>query len=298
MTSYRRTTLFFVAASLGLAAGLVPLSPASAATVSCGDVLTVDTVLTADLACGSGSDALVIGADDLTLDLAGHTISGPGAYLTPWAGVRVAGHSGVTIEKGTLTGFQAGVVLDESTDSLVTKLTVHGNDQGINLAGGGGHVVEKNDVYGNGRDAIRLGLSSGNQVSKNTVTDNVFGIGVADLAANNVVDKNTLRGNGAFAIALFSGATHNRVEQNDVAGTTGHGIQVSSDSSGSSLEKNAVSTSGLDGIHVDAPTTTITKNTSVRNTGLGIFAPGAADGGGNKASGNGNAAQCVGVVCK
>jgi parallel beta-helix repeat protein len=212
--------------------------------------------------------------------------------------VRAAQRSGVTIEKGTITGFQSGVVLDESTDGLVTKLAVHHNDQGINLAGGSGHVVEKNDVHGNGRDGVRLGLSSGNQVSKNTVTNNVYGIHVADGSSDNVVDKNNLGGNGDFAIALSSGASNNLVEKNDVVSTTGHGIQVNADASGSSLEKNSVSTSGLDGIHVDAPSTTITKNTAMRNTNLGIFAPGAVDGGGNKASGNGNPAQCVGVVCK
>ncbi len=298
MTSYRQKTLFFVSATLGLAAGFVPLCPASAATVACGDVLTADTVLTADLICGPTSDALVIGADDITLNLAGHTISGPGAYATPFAGVRVAQHSGVSIEKGTITGFQSGIVLDESTEGLVTKLAVHHNERGINLAGGGGHVVEKNDVYGNGRDAIRLGLSSENQISKNTVTGNVFGIAVADFSADNVVDKNALSGNRDFAIALFSGASNNLVEKNDIFTTTRHGIQVNADASGSSLEKNNVSTSGLDGIHVDAPSTTLTQNTATRNANLGIFAPGAVDGGGNKASGNGNPAQCVGVVCK
>lgn len=298
MVTHRRTMLFFVSATIGLAAGLVPLSSASAATVTCGDVLTVDTILTQDLTCGPGSDGLVIGADDVTLNLAGHTISGPGAYATPFAGVRAAQQSGVTIEKGTITGFQAGVVLDESTDGLVTMLAVHHNDQGINLSGGGGHVVEKNHAYSNDRDAIRLGLSSGNQVSKNTVTDNVFGIGVADGSASNVVDKNNLSGNGAFAIALFGGASSNLVEKNDILGTAGHGIQVNADTSNSSLEKNTVSTSGIDGIHVEAALTTLTKNTSVRNTNLGIFAPGAVDGGGNKASGNGNPAQCIGVVCK
>ena len=298
MTTNRRKTHLLISATLGLAAVLVPLSPASAASVTCGDVLTADTILTEDLACGPTSDALVIGADDVTLNLAGHTISGPGAYATAFAGVRVAQQSGVTIEKGTITGFQTGVVLDESTGSLVTQLTVHDNDQGINLAGGSGHVVEKNNVYGNGRDAIRLGLSSDNLVSKNTVTDNVFGIGVADFSSNNVVDKNHLSGNRDFAVALFSGASNNLVEKNDVLGTTGHGLQVSADASGSSLKENVVSTSGLDGIHVEAPSTTVTKNTAVRNANLGIFAPGAVDGGGNKASGNGNPAQCVGVVCK
>jgi hypothetical protein len=105
MMTYRRRTLFFISATLGLAAGLVPLSPVSAASETCGDVLTVDTILT--------EDALVIGADDVTLNLAGHTISVPGAYATAFAGVRVAQQSGVTIETGTIAGFQTGVVLDE-----------------------------------------------------------------------------------------------------------------------------------------------------------------------------------------
>jgi hypothetical protein len=37
--------------------------------------------------------------------------------------------------------------------------------------------------------------------------------------------------------------------------------------------------------------------TAVRNTGWGIYAPNAVDGGGNVARGNGNEPQCVGVVC-
>lgn len=298
MKTYRRPTLVLISTALGLGAGILPLSPASAAHVTCGQVLIVDTVLHEDLVCGSTSDALVIGADNVTLDLAGHTISGPGAYATTLAGVRVARQAGVRIEKGTITGFQAGVVLDEATQSVVTKLTVHHNDQGINLAGGSGHLVEKNDLYGHGRDAIRLGLSSGNEVSKNTVTNNVFGIGVADLSSDNVVDKNNLRGNRDFAIAVFAGASNNLVQNNDVVGTTVDGIQVNADTSGSSLVKNFVSTSGRDGIHVEALSTKITKNTAIRNTNLGISAPGAIDGGGNKASGNGNPVQCVGVVCK
>jgi hypothetical protein len=130
------------------------------------------------------------------------------------------------------------------------------------------------------------------------VTDNAFGIGVADFSSSNVVDKNNLSGNRDNAIALFSGAREQPGEQNHVVSTTGHGIQVNADASGTSVEKNFVRTSGLDSIHVEAPATTITESTAVRNTNLGIFAPGAVDGGGNKASDNGNPAQCVGVVCK
>jgi nitrous oxidase accessory protein NosD len=294
----RRPTLMLAALLLG-SATMAPWSPASAATVQCGDVLTADTTLTADLTCGPGDDALEIGADGVTLNLAGHTISGPGAYSTLYAGVRVAQRSGVSITNGTITGFQSGVVLDEATASAVSKLTVHHNDQGINLAGGGQHVIEKNAVYGNGRDGIRLGLSAHNTIAKNTVTDNDYGIGVADGSTHNLVEKNDLDGNTYFGVALYSGSPLNTVEKNDVAHTAEHGISVSADSPNAAVAKNSVSTSGLDGIHVQGALTTITKNTAVDNGNLGIFAaPSSVDGGGNKASGNGNPAQCVGVACK
>src|SRR6187397_2115134 len=45
--------------------------------IACGDTITADTTLDRDLT-GCRSNGLVIGADDITLDLNGHTISGNG----------------------------------------------------------------------------------------------------------------------------------------------------------------------------------------------------------------------------
>jgi hypothetical protein len=54
-----------------------------------------------------------------------------------------------------------------------------------------------------------------------------------------------------------------------------------------------------DGIDVDSAATTLIGNHAVRNGDLGIEAVvGVTDGGGNKASGNGNPAQCTNVACK
>ncbi len=53
-----------------------------------------------------------------------------------------------------------------------------------------------------------------------------------------------------------------------------------------------------DGIDVDAPGTLIRANTATNNGDLGIEAvAGVIDGGGNRASGNGNPLQCVNVAC-
>ena len=50
---------------------------------------------------------------------------------------------------------------------------------------------------------------------------------------------------------------------------------------------------------MDAAGTTIARNKANINADLGIEAvPGVIDGGGNKAHGNGNPAQCMNVSCK
>src|SRR5919107_5165477 len=69
---------------LSVIAGLVLVGAASVAVaqvpsggVECGDTITTDTTLDRDLS-DCPSNGIVIGADDITLDLNGHTISGDG----------------------------------------------------------------------------------------------------------------------------------------------------------------------------------------------------------------------------
>src|SRR2546425_4568987 len=89
---------------------------ALASHVSCGDTITQDTKLNSDLVNCPG-DGVVIGADNITLDLNGHTIDGDVASTT---GLGVAngkctslgcvqGYDGVTIEHGTVKEFGTGV---------------------------------------------------------------------------------------------------------------------------------------------------------------------------------------------
>lgn len=56
-------------------------SSAAAAPVGCGTVVTRDTTLTADIGpCNSGG--LAVGADNVTLDLGGHTVFGKAGPAT------------------------------------------------------------------------------------------------------------------------------------------------------------------------------------------------------------------------
>lgn len=94
---------------------------ARGAPVGCGAVLTANTTLQDDLNC-SGT-ALVIGADNITVNLNGHTLrslDGLGVGLT------IVGHNGVTIKNGVIDGFQEAVLAQESSDLTLQGLTIPG----------------------------------------------------------------------------------------------------------------------------------------------------------------------------
>jgi hypothetical protein len=89
---------------------------ALAGEVGCGATITADTRLSHDLR-GCPNVGLVIGADDITLDLDGHTASGDGQLVascpegaTCDVGIdNTAGHDNVTIKGGSVRAFDVGV---------------------------------------------------------------------------------------------------------------------------------------------------------------------------------------------
>ncbi|PKB71518.1 MAG: hypothetical protein BZY87_05025 [SAR202 cluster bacterium Io17-Chloro-G6] len=92
----------------------------TAGDVSCGDTLTTDTTLHEDLTCIT-TPGLIIGADDITVDLNGHTITGAACGFChgirngdsdaddPFQAGTSSGFSDVTIKNGTVEGFEQGI---------------------------------------------------------------------------------------------------------------------------------------------------------------------------------------------
>lgn len=281
---------------------LLPLmgyaAPAAADELACGDVVMSSTVLTADLVCGPG-DGLVIGADGVVLDLDGHSITGPGAYgAGAGAGVRIGQRTGVTVTNGEIAGYGAAVDVQQSWDVVVSKLHAHDGDRGINVGTGGRHLIEKNLITDNGRDAVRLAGTVDTTVAKNVLERNVFGIGVANNSVRTTVAKNVVSSSGGFGIAFWDFTVDSVVDKNVVTGSSGDGIEVGDQTSGTLLTKNEAYGNGQHGIEVLTTQATLAKNLAVGNGWLGISAlSGVTDGGGNMAAGNGDARQCTGVVC-
>jgi parallel beta-helix repeat protein len=198
---------------------LVAFAPQAVAShVQCGEAITQDTRLDSDLvACPS--DGIVISADDITLDLNGHTIDGVGA--TSSAGVREANQSGVTIENGTIRDFASAVVIAGDsehgvghvirqltisgggifmfgfpTENLIERNSVFGTGYGILVSDGTSNMIRRNSLVGNSVAGIFVGGGSGNEIARNTGFQNGVGIALGDTGFNsvnrNVVTENSI----------------------------------------------------------------------------------------------------------
>ncbi|MER7212292.1 right-handed parallel beta-helix repeat-containing protein [Streptosporangium sp. NPDC000239] len=124
--------------------GAVP-AQASAAAVNCGDTLTADAALTADLVCAGGG--LTIATDGVTLDLGGHVLTATGLTLRA-SGVTVkngkivgTGGEAVTVQPGTTGGTVEATLSDVQVTAGATRvqdatLTVAGSNPALCLLTG------------------------------------------------------------------------------------------------------------------------------------------------------------------
>src|SRR5205814_8284611 len=89
--------------------------------VHCGETITTSVVLRADLTCPG--TAIVVGANDLVIDLDGHTITGS----RTGNGVEGDSHAGITVRNGTIAGFSEAVSLAHSPDDVVDSVHLPGD---------------------------------------------------------------------------------------------------------------------------------------------------------------------------
>jgi parallel beta-helix repeat protein len=112
-------------------------------------------------------DGLVIGANGVVLNCAGHSISARARNTE--AGINLAGISGVTVENCNITGFQYGFLLTDSSNNTLTGNGADGSaSAGFFLDSSDNNTFMGNTANGNGEG---FGLSS--DVSGNTLSGNV-----------------------------------------------------------------------------------------------------------------------------
>ena len=96
----------------------------------------------------------------------------------------------------------------------------------------------------------------------------------------------------------FIGGADNVVRGNLVKGSRVDGFLVTEKDDHSVLKRNVARRAGDDGFDIRSHSAKLARNRALRNGDLGIAAVrGVIDGGGNRASGNGDPRQCTHIVC-
>src|SRR5438477_930927 len=193
-----------------------------------------------DLTCEK--DGMVIVADNVTVDLGGHTLTGPGMGPQTWplpqldsVGVRVGGHTGVVVRNGKTTGFSTGVYFVDETASTIENVTTERNRFGFYIHASNKNVVKNSDVefniYGLHLQNSDDNLLQGNLLARQTYNSpGGYGLYMYASARNRVIE-NTIDSNINWGI-WFSEAKENVVFHNNVIGNS---PQVSDNTEGSNV---------------------------------------------------------------
>ncbi len=254
--TFRRAGSALAVAVLLVSSGLG--SVAHAATVGCGDVITRSTTLDADIGPCPG-DGLLIDADNITLDLGGHTVLGaPSSSI----GILVTARSGVRIANGTVTGFQTGVNKRLGQDNTIERLLVRDNRcSGIVLSPGFRTVVRGSAITGNGCAGLTLAGESSATVEANSIAGNL-GPGVAFFRGSinfqttrNIVRGNAITNNGSDGVQVNPFASFNSIISNHIASNGRHGVYInvfSGDLCCTLVQGNTVSGNAGNGVLIEA----------------------------------------------
>lgn len=200
--------------------------PAQADMVQCGDTITTDTTLTNDLVDCPGL-GLVIGADDVTLDLNGHTVDGNG--VADFEGIQAIGHDGVTIKGGTIRDFVEGVALISAHDVALRDLIIsHERHVGILVADSTRILVRRTRSTQIAFSGIFVAVSHHIRIERNTVTDS--GGGIAARASDHLrIRRNTTSFNEFDGVAVFEGTSRSTISRNLAVANGFSGILVEGD---------------------------------------------------------------------
>jgi parallel beta-helix repeat protein len=182
--------------------------------VRCGATLRKDTTLQNDLNCdGYG---LKIGAPGITVDLAGHSVTGHSVSILDH------GYDNVTIKNGSVGVPNEGIILEGVNGSVIRDLSISGLQHALVMVGS-----DHNWIVGNMLQSVWMTIKNGsdsNIIRGNTLLGYESFIAVLN-STRNLVTKNLIS-NGMETGVILSLADHSLVSDNDFTVTNGRGVSL------------------------------------------------------------------------
>ncbi len=218
--------------------------------------------LTGSLAVPAGTNGISVTANNVTIDMNGFSITGPGSTSGVVNGVGASGIADVTVENGTITGMGLAIVLgnsgivrnvhadtngfgiDVGDNSVVEGCTANNSTTNYGIECSMGCSISGNTANGNADEGIFCS-GSGCQITGNTANGNI-GVGIDCDKNACVISGNTVLGNPTLGIGCFgtgcliSGNTVVNSTQGIEAGdtTTGYSNNVLKNTANFSLGKS------------------------------------------------------------
>lgn len=195
-------------------------------------VVSSDTTLTAD-----HNGSIFVDADDVTLDCAGHRITGGDDY---WVGIDITSRSGITVRDCRISGFDLAIGVFESNEVTLVSNSLTDNATGIALYQSSGSVLSENDLKTRteGYAGFDVSLSDRNQFISNQVVGAFYGFEIWD-SVGNTFKGNRVEDVDGIGFDLYM-ADGNTLTRNEVSGARDVGYELYM-SDGNTLTHNEVS---------------------------------------------------------
>jgi nitrous oxidase accessory protein NosD len=183
---------------------------------ACGQVVEGLVELNSDLNCSG--DGLIVGDDDTTIRLNGHTIRGPGPDSSK-VGISVGNEDRVRIEgPGTIEQYQAAILASGAKGTSITSLTLRGNQIALFSTGTEDLQAMQNMINSNSI-GVASHSSTGLQLDENLISGNqLAGVTFVNTRDSTISTNNILESeNGVFVDAQSS---NDKVQFNNVLRNT------------------------------------------------------------------------------
>jgi len=152
---------------------------------TCGETITDSCIMNCNLT--SNGTCFTVGANDITIDGAGYSITGDATGY----GISMTGRNNVTIKNFNVYNFSYGIYLQSSSGNTLTGNTASNNSlRGIYLQSSSGNLLNNNKAKNN-NNGLYLESSPGNTLTGNTANDNNHrGIFLYSSSSNNLTGNN------------------------------------------------------------------------------------------------------------
>ena len=192
---------------------LCPATNASAqSSVECGEVVTASVTLQGDLDCPE--DGLVVGADAIVIDCAGHLIRTPDVGAN--TDIRIANRSGIEIRNCRLTG-RFGIDADRVNGLVIVDNEFTAFTQVATSTRDGANVTIEGNVFRGDLNWVSIARSPSTRIGRNRFEAGTRFSSVHTSGSPGArISDNTLLGGGFISVSDSEGA---RVERNTVLGT-------------------------------------------------------------------------------